>query len=91
MHVQFTCTLCNVHVHVCTCASACAVGGEDASVDDIYPFAWALDGRRIGENPNTVLRSDSPTSYLVSAKVNEKHLKSAYIPHAAYRDTYMTG
>lgn len=34
-------------------------------VGDIYPFAWALDGRRIGEN-TPVVRPQSPTSSFVS-------------------------
>ena len=36
-----------------------------ASPDNIYPFAWALDGRRIGESSNSSFRSDSPSHFLV--------------------------
>ena len=44
-----------------------ARGGEDgeSEMDGIYPYAWALDGRRIGEN-TPVVRPASPTSSFVS-------------------------
>ena len=32
---------------------------------EVYPYAWALDGRRIGEN-TPVVRPSSPTSSFVS-------------------------
>lgn len=34
---------------------------EGDNIDDIYPFAWALDGRRIGENNDAGARPTSPT------------------------------
>ena len=34
---------------------------EGDNIDDIYPFAWALDGRRIGENSDANARPTSPT------------------------------
>ena len=37
---------------------------EDDGEGEIYPFAWALDGRRIGEN-TPVVRPTSPTSSFV--------------------------
>ena len=33
---------------------------EGDNIDDIYPFAWALDGRRIGENSDA--NNARPTS-----------------------------
>lgn len=38
--------------------------GEDG-MDAMYPYAWALDGRRVGEN-TPVVRPSSPTSSFVS-------------------------
>ena len=35
------------------------------SPDNIYPFAWALDGRRIGETASAGGRSDVSASFLV--------------------------
>ena len=43
-------------------------GGTDRDGDalgEVYPYAWALDGRRIGEN-TPVVRPSSPTSSFVS-------------------------
>lgn len=34
---------------------------EGDNIDNIYPFAWALDGRRIGENSDAGARPASPT------------------------------
>ncbi len=44
-------------------------GGTDRDGDtlgEVYPYAWALDGRRIGEN-TPVVRPSSPTSSFVSS------------------------
>lgn len=38
---------------------------DDGNMDEIYPFAWALDGRRIGEN-TTNTRPNSPSLFTVS-------------------------
>ncbi len=38
-------------------------GGDP--LGEVYPYAWALDGRRIGEN-TPVVRPSSPTSSFVS-------------------------
>ena len=38
---------------------------EEGNVDEIYPFAWALDGRRIGEQNTNVHRPHSPNSFMV--------------------------
>ena len=43
---------------------------EGDNVDDIYPFAWALDGRRIGENSDSNARPSSPTGGAVVSTRN---------------------
>ena len=41
---------------------------DDGNMDEIYPFAWALDGRRIGEN-TTNTRPNSPSLFTVSWEI----------------------
>ena len=36
----------------------------DDDVDDIYPFAWALDGRRIADGSPSHTRAETPTSFV---------------------------
>ena len=42
---------------------------EGDNIDNIYPFAWALDGRRIGENSDASARPTSPNGAMVSVCV----------------------
>ena len=42
---------------------------EGDNIDNIYPFAWALDGRRIGENSDASARPTSPNGAIVSDRV----------------------
>lgn len=45
---------------------------EEENLDTIYPFAWALDGRRIGENgAATSGRAESPNSMTAPITVRE--------------------
>ena len=44
---------------------------EEDNLDTIYPFAWALDGRRIGENGvGGAGRSESPNSLAAMSMVS---------------------
>ena len=45
-----------------------AVAHDDSNMDEIYPFAWALDGRRIGENSANTTRPNSPSLFTVSVR-----------------------
>lgn len=50
-------------------------GNNDRDGDplgEVYPYAWALDGRRIGEN-TPVIRPSSPTSSFVSVYICAVH------------------
>ena len=42
---------------------------EGDNIDDIYPFAWALDGRRIGENSDATARPSSPSGAAIVSTV----------------------
>ena len=48
---------------------------EGDNIDDIYPFAWALDGRRIGENSDAGARPTSPTG---GSLVSQVYLQMAH-------------
>ena len=45
-----------------------AIAHDDSNMDEIYPFAWALDGRRIGENSTNTTRPNSPSLFTVSVR-----------------------
>ncbi len=40
-------------------------GAVEENTEEIYPFSWALDGRRFGERNPTNNRPSSPSSYVV--------------------------
>ncbi|CAI8007414.1 E3 ubiquitin-protein ligase UBR5 [Geodia barretti] len=54
-----------------------------ASPDNIYPFAWALDGRRIGESSNSSFRSDSPSHFLFGGH-HEQNMPLFTIPSVRF-------
>ena len=43
-----------------------ADGDEDSNFGEIYPYAWALDGRRIGENMPLARPASPSSSFMVS-------------------------
>ena len=45
-----------------------ADGDDDSSFGDIYPYAWALDGRRIGENMPLARPASPSSSFMVSTQ-----------------------
>lgn len=47
---------------------------DASSPDNIYPFAWALDGRRIGESSNSSSRRDSPFMVRLTEFIRGIHL-----------------
>ena len=47
-------------------------GEDDSSFGDIYPYAWALDGRRIGENMPLVRPASPSSSFVVRERERER-------------------
>ena len=54
-------------------------GEEGNLVEEMYPFAWALDGRRVGETIVSSNRPNSPSSFVVSVSDGEGGLNESVL------------
>ena len=75
-----------VAVPMPTLAPVGVAAEREQNAEEIYPFAWALDGRRIGESESNV-RPGSPSVQTFSLV---GHYTYTYIPHAPWQPYVLT-